>query len=118
MRTRPYQKLIVWKESHNLCLGIYKVTKKFPSAELYGLTKQMRSSSSSVPTNIAEGNGRRTKKDKKRFLVIAEGSLEELHYQCVLAKDLGYITSKVFEAFDDQIQRVGYLIYKISTSLS
>lgn len=117
MRKRPYQHLVAWQEAHMLCVRTYKLTNSFPSDERFGLISQMKSSSSSVPTNIAEGNGRRTAKDKAHFFDIAVASLEELHYQFLLSKDLGYITDIIFIEIDDRIQRTGYLINKLRQSL-
>lgn len=77
----------------------------------------MRRSAYSVPTNIAEGNGRKTIPDKRHFLDIATGSIEELHYQCILARDLHYITAEVCIELHDRIQRTGYLIHKLRLSL-
>ncbi len=71
MRERLYQKLIIWKEAHALCVWTYGLTNNFPKHELFGLTSQMRRSSASVPTNIAEGNTIRTAKDKIRFFDIS-----------------------------------------------
>ena len=115
--TRPYQTLVVWKEAHKLCLFVYELTKKFPSEEKFGLTSQMRRSAYSVPTNIAEGNGRKTKNDRGHFLDIATGSLEEVHYQSVLSHDLNYISENEFQKLHDHIQRTGYLIHKLKQSL-
>jgi four helix bundle protein len=67
MRQRLYEKLIVWREAHALCLWIYEATKLFPANEHFGIINQMRRSSYSVPTNIAEGNGRRSSKEKNSF---------------------------------------------------
>lgn len=117
MRIRPYQKLIAWQEAHQLCLLAYRATKLFPMDERFALVDQMRRSSSSVPTNIAEGNSRRTKKDHAKFLTIAVASLEELHYQFLLARDLEYITEEQYNAADDHIQRTGFLIGRLRASL-
>lgn len=117
MRLRPYQKLVAWQEAHSLCVWTYHVTNTFPKCELFGLISQMRDSSSSVPTNIAEGNSRRTAKDQRKFLTIAIASLEELHYQFLLAKDLGYINQQQFIEADDRVQRTGYLTGKLRSSL-
>jgi four helix bundle protein len=117
MRQRPYEKLIVWKEAHLLCVRIYGATASFPSEERFGLTNQMRRSSYSVPMNIAEGNARRSKKDMARFIAIAIGSLKELHYQCCLACDLQYFSQVMLVQMDDHIQRIGYLLQKLRSSL-
>ncbi|MDP7477234.1 MAG: four helix bundle protein [Candidatus Peribacteraceae bacterium] len=117
MSDRLYQNLIVWKEAHKLCLCIYSVTKTYPSDERFGLVSQMRRSSSSIPTNIAEGNAKKSKKDRSRFFGISLGSLEELHYQCLLSRDLQFITQDTFNEITDNIQRTGYLLHKIRSSL-
>jgi four helix bundle protein len=117
MHERPYQKLIAWQEAHRLCLNVYALTKNFPREEQFGLTSQMRRSSSSIPTNIAEGNEKRSRKEQKRFLEISLGSIDELHYQCLLASDLHYITKERLTDLMNLIHRVGYLIRRLQTSL-
>lgn len=67
---RDYKKYIVWQKSHHLVLDIYKVTKLFPKEELFGLTGQMKRSSSSIPTNIVEGAGRKSDKDFVDFYIL------------------------------------------------
>lgn len=117
MEARTYQKLIVWQEAHALCLQIYKLTADFPSTEKFGLVSQMRRSGYSIPTNLAEGNSRASKKDKSHFVTIAIGSLEELHYQCLLSRDLGYLNKEQYASLGLHIGRVGYLLYKLHSSL-
>ena len=84
-------KLILWKKSHELVLLIYEITKDFPKEELFCLISQIRRAAVSVPSNIVEGKARNSNKEYKRFLLISRGSLEELKYQLLLAKDLKYI---------------------------
>lgn len=110
---RPYQKLIVWQEAHKLCLGIYRMAKDLPNEERFRLVDQVCRAASSVPTNIAEGAGRFTKDDQARFYGMAKASLEEVHYHCTLAKDLGYISMETFTALDSHIQRVSYLLVNL-----
>lgn len=86
---RCFKDLLVWQKAHELVLHIYKMTRDFPSAEQYGLTAQLRRAAVSVPANIAEGFAKRGASDKARFLNIARGSLEEVHYYLILARDLG-----------------------------
>ena len=88
---KDFRTLHVWRKAHELTLHVYRTTKTFPKEELFGLTSQMRRSSSSVPTNIAEGCGRGSDAEFQRFLQIAFGSLSELDYQVILATDLGFI---------------------------
>ncbi len=84
-------KLIVWQKAHELVLKIYEVTKEFPKDELFALTSQIRRAAVSIPSNIVEGKARGSNKEYNRFLLIARGSLEEVKYQILLAKDLKYI---------------------------
>lgn len=85
---KDFRTLHVWRKAHELTLAVYKATAEFPSEEKFGLTSQMRRSSASIPTNIAEGCGRGSDKDFHRFLLIAFASASELDYQVILAADL------------------------------
>ncbi|HEV7573377.1 MAG TPA: four helix bundle protein [Thermoanaerobaculia bacterium] len=87
-----YRRLEVWKESMQLAIDTYKVTQTFPKHELYGLTSQLRRAAVSVPSNIAEGRGRETKRDFCRFVVQARGSLYEVQTQISIADALHYAT--------------------------
>ena len=91
---RDYKKFTVWEKSHNLTLQIYNATIKYPKEEIFGLTSQMKRSSSSIPTNIAEGCGRNSDKDFCRFLYFAFGSANELEYQLLLSIDLKFIENE------------------------
>ena len=117
MHQRPYEKLIVWQEAHKLCLRTYQVTRKFPAEEKFRLVSQMCRSAASVPTNIAEGCIKTSRKDRAHFYEIAAASLEELHYQYLLSRDLSYITTKEFAEADDHIQRISYLLVKLTASI-
>ncbi|MFC1508842.1 four helix bundle protein [Candidatus Omnitrophota bacterium] len=77
---KDFRQLEVWKRSHELTLKIYKLTKSFPKEELYGVTSQIRRAALSIPTNIAEGCGRKGDVELSRFLVISLGSASELDY--------------------------------------
>ena len=85
-----YKELIVWKKSMELVKQIYRLTEKFPKSELFGLTSQMRRSAISIPTNIAEGNLRGTRKDYRHFLITAFGSAGELETHLEIAQMLNY----------------------------
>ncbi|MEO6220904.1 MAG: four helix bundle protein, partial [Ginsengibacter sp.] len=78
---RNFLNLEIWKKSHQLTLKIYTITKHFPKDELFGLTSQIRRSSSSIPTNISEGCGRNSNQQLINFRQIATGSCSELQYQ-------------------------------------
>ncbi len=81
---KNYKELKVWENAYKLCLDIYTVTKRFPKEEIYGLTSQIRRSAVSIPSNIAEGYGRKTTSEYMRFLYIAYGSVCELETQTIL----------------------------------
>jgi len=103
-------KLIVWQRSHELVLKIYEITKDFPKDEQFGLTSQIRRASVSIPSNIVEGKARNSNKDYKRFLLIARGSLEEVKYQMLLAKDLKYIDEVGYKEIYRKMDEVGRLL--------
>lgn len=98
---KDYKKLTVWVKAHELTLMVYSATKTFPSDERFGLVSQMRRAAVSIPSNIAEGCGRRSDREFAHFLNMASGSNSELEYQSTLAKDLGYVSNEVCA----QIQR-------------
>ncbi|WP_224998686.1 four helix bundle protein [Cesiribacter sp. SM1] len=108
---RNFQQLAVWQKSHELTLKIYKISQSFPKEELFGLTSQIRRAAMSIPTNIAEGSGRDSDAEMKRFLVISSGSCSEVEYQTLLAKDLGYISETVFIALKEDIQSIRKMLY-------
>lgn len=103
---RDYKKYTVWELGHQLTLDIYKVTQMFPKEEIYGLTSQMRRASYSIPSNIAEGCGRESEAEFKRFLTISQGSASELEYFNILVKDLDITSNDEFIKFDQQISQV------------
>lgn len=105
-----FDKLLVWQRAHSLVLKIYEVTNSFPKEEIWGLTSQIRRSAVSVPSNIVEGKARGSRKDFKRFLLIARGSLEEVKYQSLLAKELKYINDEQYEEIAVMIEDVGRLL--------
>jgi four helix bundle protein len=96
---RSFEDLVVWQKSHQLTLRVYRITSDFPNTEIYGLVSQMRRAAVSVSANIAEGFKRRSRTDKARLLNVAQGSLEELRYYVILARDLAYIRHS--ERWDD-----------------
>lgn len=108
---RNFQELGIWIKSHALTLKIYSATKSFPKEELFGLVSQMRRSSSSIPSNIAEGCGRNSNPDFKRYLTIATGSSSELEYQLILSRDLNYLPESVFKELQNELTQVRRMIY-------
>ncbi len=97
---------------------IYQVTKRFPREEIYGLTAQMRRSAVSVPSNIAEGQGRASKGEFKQFLCMARGSLFELETQFLLAKRLGYLTEQQISEIETAFSNVGPVLNALIRSLN
>ncbi|MDP2136852.1 MAG: four helix bundle protein [Candidatus Didemnitutus sp.] len=87
---RTFEDLLVWQKAHAWVLAVYRFTDSFPAKESYSLTSQFRRASISIPANIAEGFKKSGVADKKRFMNIAQGSLEECRYYLILARDLGY----------------------------
>jgi four helix bundle protein len=118
---KTFRDLIVWQKSMALVSQIYETTKLFPKDELYGLTSQVRRCAISVPSNIAEGYGRKSTKDYIRFLEIALGSLYELQTQLEISVNLKYISDSTFQQINDnsrEIERMlSSLIKKVEDSL-
>ena len=109
-----FKRLAAWKSSHELVLNIYRQTAAFPRHEMFGLTSQMRRAAISVPANIAEGRGRDTDRDFARFITMSLGSVNELEYFLILAKDLGYQDSPQNAA---DLASVGRRLHSLRSSL-
>jgi len=117
--TFAFTQLDVWKKSHELALDTYRITEGFPRKEAFRLTHQACAAAASVPANICEGYGRRHARDKIRFYNFSEGSLQELRYYFILARDLGYVADlrKVFELICDVESMLRRLIASIGRGL-
>lgn len=115
---RSFKDLVVWQKAHQLVLEVYRFTQSFPSEERFGLTSQLRRAAVSVPANIAEGFPKRSANDKVRFFNIAQGSLEEVHYYLILAKDLGYGDNAQLLEMCDEVGRLlnGYASAVLTSS--
>jgi four helix bundle protein len=109
-KIRKFTDLKVWQEAHALVTEAYKVTKKFPSEEKFGLISQMNRSAVSITSNIAEGFGRNTAKDKVKFYSISKGSLLELQSQLYVAKELGFVEQEYVKGFDKKVELIARLI--------
>ena len=114
---KNYRELIVWQKSYQLCLEVYRTTKNFPGEEKYGLTSQIRRAAVSVPSNIAEGYGRKTTPDYIRALQIAYGSNCELETQILLSGDLGYIEVGKLKKIQDEVGEVERMLMALIKSL-
>ncbi len=105
-----HRDLIAWQKAMALVTEVYRATAGFPSREMYGLTRQVREAAVSVPSNIAEGKGRQTKRDYVQFLYRARGSLLEVETQLEVARNLGYIEELTFATLFDQAAEVGRIL--------
>jgi four helix bundle protein len=101
-----FKNLKVWSKTHELTLAIYRRTRTFPKEEIYGLTSQIRRASASIGANLAEGCGRRSDPEMRRFVQIARGSASELECQLLLARDLLLLTDKEFTDLDAKVQEI------------
>lgn len=114
---KNYRDLDVWRRSHHLALQVYAITKDFPQEERFGLTSQLRRSAISVPANIAEGCGRDTDTELKRFLDIAHGSASETEYYFLLAAELGYLPGALQAGLADEVGQLKRMIGAFSRKL-
>jgi four helix bundle protein len=114
---KSYKDLNVWQKAYELCLKIYSITAQFPKEEKYGLTSQIRRSAVSIPSNIAEGYGRKTTADYIRMLYISYGSVCELETQILLAGDLGFIEKGQLDIRIREIAEVERMLKALIKSL-
>src|SRR6267154_1891441 len=110
MPSRNYRDLIVWQKAMDLVENVYRASRVFPKDELYGLTSQIRRAAVSVPSNIAEGQGRGGDPEMVRFLRIAHGSLREVETQILIAQRLGYLDLEQAQSLIEQAAEVGRLL--------
>lgn len=107
---KTFKDIIAWQKAHELALFVYGLTSGYPKQEMFGLVSQSRRCAVSIPSNIAEGFSRRTPADCSHFYTIADGSLEELKYQLLLARDLGYFKDKEYNLVVGLADDVGRLL--------
>ena len=110
MIVRNLEELEAWKIAHEFTLAVYRAGRTFPKEEIFGVRSQLRRSSVSVPANVAEGFGRRSAKDFRRHVRIANGSLEEARYLLRLSLDLEYLAREEHESLRELADRVGALL--------
>ncbi len=108
---QSYRDLVVWQKSKELVFAVYELTEKFPKAEIYGLVSQMRRASISIPSNIAEGKCRGTRKDFRHFLLNSYGSGAELETQIEIARHL-------FESLKIDFQKVDSMLNEVMRMLN
>jgi four helix bundle protein len=117
MRGQSYQDLVGWQKSMTLVGEIYRHTQHFPANEVYGLTSQLRRAAVSIPSNIAEGQGRLSPGEFKQFLGHARGSVFEVETQLLIAKSLGYLSDQSTRDLISQVQEVGRILSGLLASL-
>src|SRR4029079_16139061 len=112
-----YKKLTVWQKSVDLAVEMYKLTKKFPPEEKFGLVSQIRKCVVSIASNIAEGAGRNTTGEFIQFIGISEGSANELETQTIISEKLGYITKEELNKSIDSISEIRRMLFSLKKSL-
>ena len=112
-----FKNLKVWGKAHGLTLAAYQRTRTFPKDEIYGLTSQTRRAAASIGANIAEGCGRRSDPELKRFVQIARGSANELEYHLFLARDLQFLTPDEYCELEERILEIQRMLAALSQRL-
>ena len=115
---KTFKDLLAWQEAMNLVEMVYLQTRTFPKEEMYGLTSQIRRAAISIPANIAEGNGRKNRKEYLHFLSIANGSLTELETHILIAERLSFLQKITSEQVQTQMKHVGRLLSGLRKSLN
>ncbi len=115
---RDYKELLVWQKAMALVRLIYEQTRSFPDSEKFGLTSQMRRAAVSVPSNIAEGQGRLSSGEFRQFLGTAKGSLFELETQTLIARDLQFLPEDEMDTTLAQIAEVGRMLSGLIRSIA
>ncbi len=112
-----FKDLRVWAKAHELTLTVYQRTRSFPKEEMYGLTSQLRRASASIGANIAEGCGRRSDAEMKRFVQIARGSANEVEYHLLLAKDLEFLSADEHKDLEAKVLEIQRMLTSLVQSL-
>ena len=118
MRYQHFTEMPVWQKAHELVTLVYRLSSAFPSAEIYGLTSQMRRAGVSVSSNIAEAFGRHHRKDKVNFYYNARGSLYEVENQALIARDFGYFDDAAHAELKSLLNDVAHELNKIIKTLN
>lgn len=108
---KSYKELIVWQKSINLVKVLYQATSLFPKNELYGIVMQIRRAAISIPSNIAEGYGRRSYKEYLQFYSIAYGSALEIETQLIIARNLGFMSYDEFQKIEILLTEIIKILY-------
>jgi len=115
---KSYKELVVWQKVMELVKEIFNLTEKFPKSELYGLVSQMRRASVAIPSNIAEGYGRRSRKEYRQFYSIAYGSALELETQLILSKGLNLALERNFQKSEALLSEVLKMLNSMTKRLN
>jgi len=115
--SESYRDLVAWQKGMALVTAVYEGTANFPEREIYGLTAQVRSAALSIPSNIAEGKGRQTKRDYVQFLYRARGSVYETQTQLEVARNVGFLTDEAFAPLRDRAAEAGRVLNGLITSV-
>lgn len=114
---KQFQDLLVWQKAHDLTLTVYQVTSEFPKDEIYGLTRHLRSSSASIPSNIAEGYGRYSNNELARSFQISIGSAYELEYHLILARDLNLLNEISYTSLKNSVNEIQRMLISFTTNI-
>ena len=114
----PFERFDAWKRAHQLALDVYDTSDRWPRSERYELTTQVRRACLSVPTNLAEGIAKRGSRELRRYLDIALGSLAELCYLLLFARDRGLLSRSEWASLDEERDRVGQLIWGLARAIT
>jgi len=118
MKSSDFRQLLVWQKAMDLTMEVYSIVKLLPHDESFALSDQMRRAVVSIPSNIAEGQGRETDKEFVRFLSIARGSLWELSTQIEICERLNYLTADQLATAKDLIIEISKMLNALSNALS
>jgi four helix bundle protein len=115
--TKPHHNLKVWQKSRNFVKQIYQITAKLPDEEKFGLTSQMRRAAISIPSNIAEGAGRNSRKEFANFLGICQGSIAELETQILVGQDIGYFQNNSAQSLLEELDEISKMVIGLRKAL-
>ena len=117
-KIKSYKELLIWQKGISLVKEVYKLTKKFPRTEKFGLINQIQRSAISIPSNIAEGQARQHSKEFRQFLFTALGSLAELDTQLNIALELNYINQDELTNIDEKVTEIRRMIRGLLSKLT
>ena len=107
---KTFEDILAWQKVHQFVLNVYRVTQNFPDFERFGLGSQFQRAAVSIAANIAEGFRKLSQADKLRFMNIAQGSLEECRYYCILSRDLGYVDNNTYDLLSSNVNETSLLL--------